>query len=167
MSEIELREERPEDAEAIHDVTAAAFKGAAFSDGTEPGIPAALRSDGALALSLVAVRNDDVIGHVAFSPALIGDDTGWLAVGPLSVHPDAQRLGVGTMLMEDGLTRARALGAEGCVLIGDPAYYRRFGFASYDGLRYGSVPSANVMAMPFGRKRLHGAIRFHPAFGEH
>ena len=171
---IAIRSERGCDAEAIRAVTEAAFEGAVHADGSEPGIPAALRADGALAISLVAERaaksgagEGEIVGHVAFSPVELGGEGGWLGVGPLSVRPDLQRSGIGGSLMREGLERARAGGARGCVLIGDPGYYRRFGFAAREGLRYGTVPDAYVMALPFGAGEPTGTIRFHPAFGEH
>src|SRR5690606_20299677 len=110
-------------------LTAAAFAGVPYASGTEPAIIAALRAAGALRLSLVAAEGQELLGHVAFSPVIIGGrDRGWLGLGPLSVRPDRQRRGIGSALVRTGLERLRRDGAGGCVLLGDPAYYRRFGF---------------------------------------
>jgi hypothetical protein len=55
--------------------------------------------------------------------------TGWFGLGPISVLPELQGTGIGTLLMQDALRLLRARGAAGCVVLGDPAYYSRFGFA--------------------------------------
>jgi putative acetyltransferase len=113
--------------DAIRSLTARAFAGLAFSDGTEPLVIDALRGANALALSLVAVLGEQIVGHVAFSAAG-SDESGWFALGPVSVEPSLQRRGVGSRLIEAGLREMRDRGARGCVLVGDHRYYRRFGF---------------------------------------
>ncbi|MEM9971246.1 MAG: N-acetyltransferase, partial [Pseudomonadota bacterium] len=129
MGEMTVRPERPGDARSIRSVTKAAFSGVPYSDGSEPSIPGALRAAGDLAFSAVAEKARRLIGHVALSPVTIGSTgTGWYGLGPLSVLPDHQRQGTGTALMAaalDWLDRERAAG---CVLVGDPGYYGRFGF---------------------------------------
>ena len=169
MTGIDVRGERPDDAEAIRTVTREAFAGAPHADGSEPVIPERLRESGALTLSLVAEAGGDVVGHVAASPVAIASDgpprDGWFGIGPLSVRPDMQRRGVGTALMGACLAEMREAGAAGCVLIGDPGYYGRFGFASNAALDYAGVPSAYVLALPFGDDRPEGTLHFDPAFG--
>ena len=166
---VSIRDERPGDEAAIRNVTKDAFANAPYADGSEPLIPERLREAGALTLSIVAERDGEVVGHVAFSPVEIvtnsGVKHGWRGIGPLSVRPDAQRQGIGTALMHEGLRRTREAGAPGCVLIGDPNYYGRFGFAAREGLTYAEVPSAYVLALPFADVEPKGNILFHPAFG--
>src|SRR5690606_32587977 len=108
----------------------AAFRGAPHSDGSEAEIIERLRVAGDLAVSLVAVDADGaIVGHVAFSPVTISDGTsGWYGRGPVSVVPSHQGTGIGSSLIRAGLERLRSAGARGCVVLGEPAFYARFGF---------------------------------------
>ena len=106
-----IRIECPQDRDAITRVTIAAFKHHPFSRQTEHFIVKALRSSSALTVSLVAEFEDQVVGHIAFSPIAISDGTShWHGMGPVSVLPDHQRQGVGTALVNEGLSRLRAAG---------------------------------------------------------
>lgn len=160
-----IRLENEGDADAIHALTAAAFQGRPYSDGTEAQIVDTLRAANALTISLVAEDYDEIVGHVAFSPVAIGGQPGsWYGLGPVSVAPARQRRGIGTALIETGLARLRGLGAAGCVLLGDPAYYGRFGFASDPALRYRDVDTRFVQRLIFAGDAPTGEIAFHPAF---
>jgi putative acetyltransferase len=160
-----IHNERPMDAPAIHALTKAAFQGAPYSDGTEQRVVDALRAANALTLSLVAILDDVVVGHIAFSPVAIDGRAGrWFGLGPVSVQPGRQRAGIGSALIREGLDRLRAMGADGCVLLGDPAYYSRFGFASDPRLRYRDAPAAYFQRLTFGSEAPVGAVEFHPAF---
>lgn len=163
---IEIRPERAGDETAIRRLTDAAFAAVPYSDGTEGMIVDALRADGDLALSLVAVVDDETVGHVAFSPVTVGETSaGWLALGPVSVAPRLQRQGVGAALIREGLARIAADGAHGCVLVGDPAYYGRFGFASDGALRHGDVDPRFLQRLVFRPPAPRGELRFAPGFG--
>ena len=84
-------------------MTATAFADLAISQHTEQFIIEALRAAGALTLSLVAERNGQVVGHIAFSPVTISDGTDrWYGLGPVSVLPSCQRVGIGKALIEEG-----------------------------------------------------------------
>ena len=160
-----IRPERPEDAPTIHDLTETAFEGRPFSDGTEAQVIDRLRATGALTLSLVAEEGDDIVGHVAFSPVTIdGGAGGWFGLGPVSVWPDRQRAGVGQALVRAGLDRLRAMGAGGCVLLGDPAYYGRFGFRHDPALRHAHGPPWAFQHLTLNGPRPTGEVSFHPAF---
>ncbi len=160
-----IRSERPEDAAAIHDLTATAFKDALFSSGTEAGIVDALRADDVLTVSLVAVEDGEIIGHVAFSPVEIDVAQGdWYGLGPVSVAPRRQRQGVGQTLIKAGLERLEALNAAGCVVLGAPGYYGRFGFQSDPRLRYGEAPAAHFQRLILKGPAPSGEARFHPSF---
>jgi len=111
---IEVREERPEDRDAVR-----AVEVAAFGRDYEADIVDALRSDPAWTLSLVAVAGEQIVGHLLFTR---GDRA--LTLGPLAVTPEHQRSGVGAALMEEGLARID----EPVVLLGHVEYYPRFGF---------------------------------------
>lgn len=107
-----IRDETDADVAAIRDVTASAFEGLEVSRQTEPFIIAALRAGGALTVSLVAEVAGRVVGHIAFSPVTVSDGSrGWYGLGPLSVLPAYQRQGIGSALVEAGLSRLKGLGA--------------------------------------------------------
>ena len=160
-----IREESPADTAAIHALTAAAFLNAPHTAHTEQFIVDALRKAGALALSLVAEKGGEVVGHVALSPVSISDgSTGWYGLGPISVEPALQRKGIGSLLMRTALRLLRERGAAGCVLVGDPAYYSRFGFKPEPSLVLPNVPAEYFQALPFGASTPCGEVTFHDAF---
>ncbi|KAB2912344.1 MAG: N-acetyltransferase [Dechloromonas sp.] len=160
-----IRNERPADRAAIRALTQAAFAGHPHSQQTEHFIVDALRQAHALTVSLVAEVEGAVVGHVAFSPVVIGDGSpGWYGVGPLSVLPARQGRGIGRELMHQGLQRLRMLGAAGCVLVGEPAYYGHFGFGRDAGLWLADVPAEYFLALTLAGPAAHGEVRFHPAF---
>lgn len=160
-----IRPEMADDVPAIRAVTAAAFKGMLYSSGTEATIVDALRDAGVLTLSLVAEKQGRIVGHVAFSPVTINGEAGrWFGLGPVSVEPAEQRRGIGQALIREGLERLRATGAEGCVLLGDPAYYRRFGFNSDTKLRYGDVPPEYFQRLSFTGVEPEGEVAYHAGF---
>lgn len=161
-----IREERPGDADAIHRLTAAAFAGTEHSDGTEAEIVDALREAGALTVSLVADDAGAIVGHVALSPVRIaGEDLGWHGLGPVSVDPARQRQGIGDRLIRDALERIRAAGSNGCVVLGEPAYYERFGFIADRRLTYAGPPPEYFQSLAFTEPMPAGAVAYHPAFG--
>lgn len=138
---MEIRFEIPADRAAIRQITQDAFAGAEHSSGTEGAIIDGLRAARTLTLSLVAEEGGQVIGHAAFSPVMIGGrDAGWFGLGPVAVRPDRQGQGAGGALIREGLARLRAMEAQGCVVLGDPGYYSRFGFAVDPNLKFEGVP---------------------------
>jgi putative acetyltransferase len=161
---LRISDEGADNAAAIELVIAAAFERHPHSNGREPLIVGALRAAGALSLSLVAEEEGAVVGHIAFSPVSIGDSANWFALGPVAVRPDRQREGIGAALLSAGLDRLRALGASGCTLVGEPAYYARFGFNRVDGLTCAGIPDRYVLAIGFGDDLPHGEVRYHAAF---
>lgn len=163
---MQIRRERPGDEEAISSLIAAAFAHAEHSDGTETAIVERLRKAGALTLSLVAEAGGRPVGHIAFSPVTIdGDHRGWFGLGPVAVRPDRQGGGIGSALIRQGLERLRSLGAAGCVLVGEPSFYGRFGFAADDRLRYPGIPAEYFQLLSFNGEKPSGVVAYHPAFG--
>lgn len=164
--DILIRSERAKDAEAISQVTYAAFLGKFSDHPTEHLIVDGLREAGALTLSLVAEADGKVVGHVAFSPVTVNDEfIGWYGLGPVSVAPELQKQGIGSKLIQVGLARLRGLGAKGCVLEGSPAYYQRFGFKPRPGLTYHAAPAPEFfMALPFHEEVPAGKVEFHKSF---
>ncbi|NLH16857.1 MAG: N-acetyltransferase [Phycisphaerae bacterium] len=160
-----IRDEQPGDIEAIAQITELAFRTLAISRHTEPFIIRDLRRSGALSISLVAELDGRVVGHIAFSPATISDGSqNWYMLGPISVVPDLQRKGIGSALIHAGLDRIRGLKAKGCALVGDPAYYRRFGFRSDPRCTMDGVPQKVVQILPFGKRVPNGNLIHHEAF---
>jgi len=117
-----IREERREDISLIRDVNRLAFE-----QDQEANIVDALRSNGAALLSLVAVLDDAVVGHILYSPARIGSVEG-AGLAPMAVLPGHQRRGIGSQLVEAGNARLRADGCPFIIVLGHPAFYPRFGF---------------------------------------
>jgi putative acetyltransferase len=166
-----IRDENSGDHDAIKALVAAAFLGHPHSNGGEAPLVGALREAGALTLSLVAEADGKVLGHIAFSPVTIdGVEQGWYGLGPVAVEPTLQGRGIGRALIEAGLARLAALDAAGCVLVGEPDFYRRFGFRADPRLTYAGVPPEYFMilqlAAPDGTTTAlpSGAVKFHPAF---
>ena len=122
-----VRRESIGDRDAIRSLTARAFSGLSFSDGTEPFVIDALHEANSLTLSLVAALREQIVGQVTFSELASPARSGWLALGPVSVEPPLQRRGVGSQLIEAGLQAIREQGVKGCILVGNHRYYHRFG----------------------------------------
>ena len=162
-----LRSERPADERAIRALTKAAFAGAPHASGTEAAIIDALRREGALTLSLVAEDAQGIVAHLCFSPVQIGGlDCGWFGLGPVSVAPHRQGEGIGSRLIRDGLSRLRTMAANGCVVLGEPAFYTRFGFAPAPGLTFDGAPPESFLQDTFSGPTPAGAVTYHPAFYE-
>lgn len=162
---ITIRPESPGDAGAIEQVTASAFEKALHTNHAEQFIVNALRRAGRLTVSLVAEDDGRIVGHVAVSPVSISSGAaGWFGLGPISVLPDRQRQGIGARLMKAALAELRRLGAAGCVLLGDPDYYRRFGFAPRAGLVLPDVPPEYFQALSFTGDWPSGMVSYHEAF---
>jgi putative acetyltransferase len=160
-----LRNERNDDIEAITEITIAAFKNHPISRHTEQFIINALRAAGALTISLVAEIDGRVVGHIAFSPVTISDGaTGWYGLGPVSVLPDYQNRGIGTALINEGLSLLKDMGGQGCALVGDPNYYKRFGFRNYPELFHEGIPQEVFLVLPFTEKIPKGTVVFHEGF---
>lgn len=160
-----IRNETAADHAAIHALTAAAFEHAPHSSGTEPYIVDALRAAGELVVSLVAEQAGRVVGHVALSPVTVSDGSaGWFGLGPISVAPDQQGRGIGAALMHAALDALRAQDAHGCVLLGDPAYYGRFGFRAEPALVLPGVPAEYFQALCLRPPLAQGEVRYSSAF---
>ncbi len=162
-----IREETAADIAIIGRVITDAMKLLAQATGTEARIVEKLRVDGALALSLVAEENGEVIGHLAVSAAQIGMQSGWALIGPLAVVPARHRQGIGSALMNEALRRLRKT-SRGAALVGSPTYYGRFGFRAFPGFGVTGIPSQFVQALPFDdTPPPQGELIHHPAFGVH
>lgn len=160
-----IRKETQTDIEVITEITKLAFENHPYSRNTEQFIINALRATNALTISLVAEIDGKLVGHIAFSPVTFSDGSkNWYGLGPISIRPACQKQGIGTKLVNEGLNLLKDLGAEGCVLVGDPKYYIRFGFKSPNELKHEGVPQENFLALPFCNRIPKGTVQFHRAF---
>jgi putative acetyltransferase len=160
-----IHPETSSDHDAIRQILIAAFANHPYSHQTEHLIVEALRADDALSVSLVAEVDGDVVGQIAFSPVIIdGKDCGWFALGPIAVFPSHQRQGIGQALVNEGMEAIRILGAQGCVLVGEPAFYRQFGFENNPAIRMEGVPPEVLMCLSMGDHVPEGKVTHHPAF---
>lgn len=163
MSETD-RAERPGDEAAIEAVILAAF-----GPTGEAALVRELRQARAMTQSLVALEGEDLVGHVALSPLTVQGALvpGVLGLAPLAVRPDRQRRGHGSRLVEAAIAGARTAGDRIILLLGDPAYYRRFGFrdAAAMGLTCPwEVPPGAFQALLLAPPWPRGAVRWHAAF---
>ena len=164
-----IREEGHRDVESIRAVNVAAFETT-----TEADLVGALRERAASLISLVAEDGGNIIGHILFSPATLANEPGLHLMGlaPMAVVPSRQRQGIGSSLVRDGLERCRQCNAAAVVVLGHPAYYRRFGFSPAAHLSFRSeydVPADVFMIRELRGGALtgrSGTIRYHPVFGE-
>ncbi len=158
---MKLREETAADIPLIRALITRAFAPMPFSSQTEAAIVDALRDRGKLSVSLIAEDEGNVVGHVAFSPVAIdGADLGWYGLGPIAVAPEWQGQGIGRALMDAGL----ALGARGCFLLGDPAFYSRFGFQADAKLTLPGVPAEYFQAATFSGDTPSGEVTYDEGF---
>jgi putative acetyltransferase len=167
---ISVREERPGDGAAIHRVVAAAFKSRAEADLVDK-----LRANGRFALSLVAVQGGAVVGHVLLTDVTVaghGLVPRGAGLAPLAVRPTFQRRGIGEMLVRAALARASRAGYGFVCLVGDPAYYQRFGFRPAATLGLASefdAPPEAFLAIELAVGALagvSGTVRYQPEFAD-
>ena len=167
LRQMKIRSEEPTDVEAVRTVIRHAFATASHSNGTEWLTVDKLRQRASLTLSLVAVEDDSIVGHVAVSPVAAPEASGtWFGLGPVSVHPSRQGAGIGSALINQALEHLRESGASGCVVLGEPAYYRRFGFRHDPLLTYRDVPPPYFQLLSFGPDQGVGPVEYDEAFEE-
>ena len=116
-----LRPAEPRDHAAIREILIAAFPGT-----DEAELVQRLRGDGDAAIELVAENRGSIVGHILFSPMQAPFRA--LALAPVAVTPDRHGEGIGSALIEAGHNLAREQGWQAIFVLGEPAYYRRFGF---------------------------------------
>lgn len=166
-SQIFIRPETDRDVPAIEQVTSAAFMNAEHTDHNEQFIVRSLRKANHLSISLVAEDEvtHTIVGHVAISPVNITDGSeNWYGLGPISVLPHYQGKGVGSLLIERGLADLQSRRAAGCVVLGSPTYYTRFGFKADPSLQLSGVPSEYFMALTWRKPAPTGTVSYHKAF---
>lgn len=153
----------PRDAAGVRALLQAAFPG-----GAEADLVARLQADGDAAFALVAETEAEggIAGHVMFSRMKAPVEC--LGLGPVAVRPDLQGRGIGTALIHAGIRQARAEGWKGIFVLGEPAYYRRFGFSAEKARGYTSpYQGPNLMALQLGDEPIPfgvGMLAYAPAF---
>jgi len=168
-SMIDIREERPEDAAVIRYVLEQAFRG---SD--EANLVEMLREANKAPISLVAIYDGQLVGHILFSPVTIAPaQPGFSGIGlaPVGVLPEFQRGGIGSSLIREGLEECKRAGYDLVVVLGNPRYYSRFGFsrASDYGLKNEYDADEAFMAMELRKgalAKVSGTVKYQPEFEE-
>ena len=167
---IQIRPEQPDDIAAIRQVNERAFDGL-----TEADLVDLLRQRGKVTLSLVAVDEAQVVGHILFSPVVIeatGQSVAAVGLAPMAVLPEWQNRGIGSRLVRAGLDECRRLGQRAAVVLGHANYYPRFGFAPASRFHIRSeydVPDEVFMAMelePGALAACAGAAKYQPEFND-
>ncbi len=165
---IELRPEVPDDADAIAAVVTEAFGSAA-----EAKLVSALRRADALTLSLVAIRQGEIVGHIALSPVEVAGQHStwrWLGLAPLAIATSHQRHGIGSALVRRSLQQSAERGTAAVFVLGDPRYYARLGFDAAAPLGWRCTYPAPEPAFQVWRTGEPaqlpppGKVRYHPAF---
>jgi len=165
---------RPEEAQHAEGVYRVEEK--AFDRPNEADLCASMRKRRAVTLSLVALEDGDVIGHVLFTPVTIHGESGDIpavGLGPLAVLPGRQKQGIGARLIRAGLEEIRQQGHSVVVVLGAPAYYTRFGFepASRYAVSFSdpNAPADAFMLLELRRGAMEdrgGVAHYQPEFNE-
>ena len=159
-----IRPEQPSDAPAIR-----AIHVASFPTDAEARLVDLLREASNLSVSLVAEVRGEVVGHVAFSPVRVASGRVGAGLAPVAVLPSHRRQGAAALLVRAGLAECRSAGLRWAVVLGDPAYYSRFGFepAPDFGLsdEYGGGTNFQVIPLvPGGVPSSDGLVWYAPQF---
>lgn len=140
----------------------------AFENPAEAELVDALRRDGDMVLELVSETDGRIVGHIAYST--LRAPVWALALAPLSVAPPYQRRGIGAKLLRESLKRLQAKGWEAVFVLGDPDYYRRFGFSRRLAAHFDSTYAGDYfMALELAKDcltRKRGALRHASAFAQ-
>lgn len=166
--QISIRQEQTGDVEQIREINLAAFEGTEEADLVDR-----LRVSCGEAVSLVAVSADRVVGHILFSPVVLVDPQAQhpgMGLAPMSVLPEFQRQGIGSLLVQTGLEELKSADVPFVVVLGHPDYYPRFGFTptvrfAIDS-EFQGVPAEAFMILPLDPKTSlkAGVIRYHTEF---
>lgn len=166
-SDLRIRAETATDISHIHRVNEAAFGSPA-----EATLVDALRQQAADVISLVAEDRGEIVGHIMFSPVRVegAERIRSMALAPMAVTPDRQRVGIGSQLVQAGLAECSRRGVEAVFVVGHPLYYPRFGFARASAVGFAcefDVDDAAFMVVELVPKALNGmtgTVYFHEAF---
>lgn len=173
---ISIRQERPEDIDAIRNVTRQAFEHSGFGHQGEAELIDRLRKSCRPFVSLVACADEQIVGHILFTPVTIHGDHQFHGMGlaPVSVLPQHQKAGIGSLMVQTGLKQLREDGIPFVVVLGHPAYYTKFQFlpAADSGITHGfdGVPQevffVNMLEPDTSKVKPQGVACYHPEFGQ-
>lgn len=155
---LEIRREKTTDIAAIQQLNRKAFEG-----DEEANIVDKIRSNCEEIISLVAIMDNKLVGHILFSPATIKTDSqltyNGIGLAPMAVLPSYQRMGIGSRLVEKGIELLRQQSVDFIIVLGHPSYYPRFGFvpASRYGIRcqWEDVPDEAFMVLLLDKSLSH------------
>ena len=168
---IEIRQESQKDYKEVYMAVKTAFETAEHSDGNEQDLVVALRNSDSFIpeLSLVAVKEDKIVGYILFTKIKIGNHEE-IALAPLAVLPEYQKQGIGSMLIEQGHKIAKQLGYHYSIVLGSENYYPKFGYIP--ATQYGiqapfDVANENFMAMKLNDTDIEitGVVQYAKEFG--
>ncbi len=168
---LEIRKETKQDYEEVYKIVKEAFASAEHSDGNEQDLVVSLRDSDSFIpeLSLVAIKDDKIVGHILFTKIKIGEDEE-LTLAPLAILPEYQRQGIGKKLIERGHKIAKELGYHYCVVLGSERYYPKTGYVPAS--RYGikapfEVLNENFMAIKLNdtNQEINGIVEYAKEFG--
>lgn len=158
MTKIIIRNEQKGDQDQIHKVNELAF-----GQAEEANIVDVLRETCPEGISLVAEVNNEIVGHILFTPAVIGSETDLIkgmGLAPMSVLPDYQNQGIGSQLVKEGLKIVKENGTAFVIVLGHPNYYPRFGFEKaskyYIKSEYKGIPDEAFMIIIFDEQKMKG-----------
>ncbi len=163
---VTIRDEQPEDVAAISQVN-----DKAFGQPLEGGLVDLLRAREGILLSLVAISEGQIIGHILFSPVTVisdGNEFHGAGLGPMAVLPEFQRKEIGSRLISEGIDRLRKRGFPFVLVLGHPAYYPRFGFvpaSKYNVRCQWEVPDEAFMLLRLGEFEVSGLAKYREEFG--
>jgi putative acetyltransferase len=171
---ISIREERPEDIVYVRKLNERTFK-QEFGQALEADLIDRLRKNCQSILSLVAVKNNRIVGNIIFSPVKIeGDKTvDGMGLGPMAVLPEHQHQGIGSRLIQAGIDTLKSRASPFIVVLGHPEYYPHFGFepASHRNIfsQWAGVPDEAFMILVLDENVMsdvHGVARYRNEFDE-
>ena len=164
-----IRSEQPQDILEIRKVREEAFKSRAEADLVD-----ALRDKKANLISIVAIMDTGIVGHILFSPVTLETDgriVTLLGLAPMAVLAEYQGKGIGSKLVEKGLAQGRVKMYPAVVVLGHPGYYPRFGFVP--SIKHNITSEYDVPPDVFMIKELQPGVladlsriaKYHEAFG--
>ncbi len=166
-----IRQENPEDIDDIHTLNERAF-----GQPQEANIIDKLRNNCEGFLSLVAIENEKIIGHIFFSPAVIEGQRSiikGMGLAPMAVLPEMQRQGIGTQLVKTGIENLKEMQCPFIIVLGHPEYYPRFGFerASLYGIKcqWEGIPDEAFMVLWLDKSTMNpvsGILKYRNEFNE-
>ena len=175
--QVQIRQEKPSDHQPVFDLITQAFRTAEFTDGKEQFLVSKLRLSSSFVpeLSLVAETEGRIVGHVLLTKIKMRNGEKLfdsLALAPVSVLPQLQNKGIGTVLIEHAHRKAKELGYKSVVVVGHEKYYPRFGYERADkfGIRVPfDVPEENCVVIELtanGLANVHGVVEYAKEFYE-